>query len=254
MPGVDATVRLQEIDYLLIGETHGTAELPAAFAEIACAALQSGRPVVVGVEHTSEHQPALDAYLASDGGPAARAALLAAPAWTRDTRFSSAMADMIEVVRTWRARGADVTLAAFDEPAGRPGTTPAREEGMARRLIEAVAARPGAVAVALTGLGHADRDGFTSFDPPIAAMIAYLPAERTASLAFARSGGESWRCIRPEGASEDVCGPTPLTVREPAMDRGVQAAPDLPNFSGRFSPGAPLTASPPARLADGAAG
>lgn len=247
MPGLGATVPLDRLDYLLVGETHGTTELPAAFAAIACAALEGGRPIVVGIEHAPEHQTALDVYMSSEGGPAARQALTAAPAWSTDARFSVAMADMIEQVRTWRAAGADVTVAAFDELARQPGVDAAREESMARRLIEARAARPGSMVVALTGLGHADKEGFISMSPPVASMMMHLPAERSASLAFFRSGGENWRCRREEGATQDTCGPAPLTAREDAVERGVHPTTDPAAFSGRYSPGGVLTASAPAR-------
>lgn len=250
IPGLNETVPLQRLDYLLIGETHGTTELPQAFAAVVCAALETGRPIVVGLEHTTDHQAALDAYMTSDGGATAREALLSASPWAHDTRFSLAMADLIEQMRVWRASGADVTIAAFDAPTDRPGTSDARERAMAQHLRKALAARTGGLAVALTGLAHGDRDGITFLTPPVASMIMHLPSDRTASLAFVRSGGESWRCARTEGAAEQVCGALPLAVREPAMPRGVFAAPDLPNFSGRYSPGVPLTASAPARTTE----
>lgn len=247
LPGLASSVALDHTDFLLVGETHGTKELPAAFAGIVCAVLESGRPVVVGIEQPPAHQSALDAYMVSDGGDAARGALIGAPAWSTDPRFSVAMVDLIETIRGWRTAGADVTLVAFDEQAGQPGTNAAREESMARQLTAARDARPGSVAVALTGLGHADKGGFVSMSPPIASMIMHLPPERTASLAFTRSGGENWRCWREEGVQREVCGPAPLTVRESPLDRGIHPAPDMPTFDGRFSPGATLTASPPAR-------
>jgi hypothetical protein len=252
MPGLASTVSLERVDYLLVGETHGTKELPTAFAEIVCAALEGGRPIVVGIEQPPSDQPALDAYMASDGGLPAREALIAAPAWAADTRFSVAMADLIETLRAWRAAGANLTLVAFDEPAGQPGTNAAREESMARQLEAARNARPGSLAVALTGLGHADKEGFVSMSPPVASMMMHLPPERSASLAFVRAGGESWRCRREEGATHDVCGAASLTAREPALPRGVHAAPGSAAFDGLYSPGVVLTASPPAR-AGGAA-
>jgi hypothetical protein len=64
---------------LVLGEIHGTREVPAFVASAVCQAVYTG-PVVLGLEMPA--QPQFDAYLASDGGPQAQQALLAAPFWT----------------------------------------------------------------------------------------------------------------------------------------------------------------------------
>ena len=49
-----------DVRYIFVGETHGTVETPAAFADLVCAALEQG-PVVVSLEYPVEFQPTLDA-------------------------------------------------------------------------------------------------------------------------------------------------------------------------------------------------
>lgn len=67
-----------DVRYVFVGETHGTVEAPAAFADLVCAALEQG-PVVVSLEYPVEFQPTLDAFMEADTEAEARAALAAYP-------------------------------------------------------------------------------------------------------------------------------------------------------------------------------
>jgi hypothetical protein len=79
---------LADRDALLVGEVHGTVESPAFFAETACAALAGGRAVTVALEIPVAEQARLEAFLASPGGAADRAALLTGAFW-RDRHLRS---------------------------------------------------------------------------------------------------------------------------------------------------------------------
>lgn len=46
LPGAGQLWAKPSIRYIVVGETHGTAETPAAFADLVCAALHSKRTVV----------------------------------------------------------------------------------------------------------------------------------------------------------------------------------------------------------------
>src|SRR5688572_2526340 len=95
LPGSQALLEA-DADFIVVGEAHGTVELPALFADIACSLTAGGRPLLVGVEHGPANQAALDAYLASDGRAGAWAALLLAPAWDEaGGRGSLAMLELI---------------------------------------------------------------------------------------------------------------------------------------------------------------
>lgn len=246
LPGMEAVLARAETRFLLFGEYHGTVEAPGVFLDAVCAAAAT-RPVIVGIEHPPSEQKRLDAYLRSDGGARARAALIAGPAWAEQGgRASVAMLDLVEGVRQMKRSGARVRLLAFDRDQTPRGTSAVREEGMARALIEAADVSDALIMV-LTGGGHADREGFISAKPPFRSAAQSLPASKLLSLAFARPGGAAWGCRTEPGAAE-VCQAWEMPVREPVAARGVVLDSRLrAGFDGVFHAGRPYTASPPAR-------
>lgn len=248
LPGAETLRDVQRPDFVIMGEAHGTAELPAAFADLVCAYVQTGTPLTVGVEFLPEEQPALDAYLASNGDDAARAALLASPAWAiRDGRASRAIFDLVEALRRMRAWHPDLAVVAFDHPSEQPGTSAAREKGMADLLLAARRARPAAPVLALTGNGHAGKSEWTSLGPPFAAMSQHLPSDRTVAMSFDVPGGEIWACQRAAEDAAEECAPRPVPVRNANPVRGVSAGSDRKGFDATVSVGTAFSASPPAR-------
>ncbi|MDG2521395.1 hypothetical protein P7B02_07560 [Caulobacter segnis] len=235
-------------DYVLFGEAHGTKELPALFGDLVCAYAASGA-VTVGLEFLPAEQAALDAYLASDGGAQARATLLASAGWSdRGGRASVAILDLIDRLREFKAAGADLTVVAFDHAGDNPASTSdARESGMARHLMAAKAARPAAPLLALTGIGHAGKSAWTSFNPPFPAMSQHLPADRTVATTFVRGGGEVWACRSPSQGAPQECRVWPSTAREAIPARGIRPDASREGFDAVVSPGAPYSGSPPAR-------
>lgn len=138
---------------VLVGEIHGTDQAPAFVGQLACAASADGTAVTVALEISAQEQPRLDAYLASAGTPAARAAVLAGPFWTRSTqdgRSSTAMLALLERLRRLNADGRRVAVIAVDEE--RIG---ARDVGMAEQITRAV--QPGRRVIALLGNVHASQ-------------------------------------------------------------------------------------------------
>jgi len=247
LPGIEPVLARAETRYVMFGEAHGTVEAPGVFLDAVCAAAAT-RPVIVGLEYPPAEQKRLDAYLRSDGGAKAKAGLIAGPAWAEKAgRASVAMLDLVEGVRKLKRSGANVKLLAFDRDQTATGTTAAREEGMARALIEA-ADGSDALIMVLTGVGHADREGFISAKPPFRAAAGALQASKVLSLAFARPGGEAWGCRAPEQGAAEVCKAWPLTAREPVQARGIVLDPKLRGgFDGVFHAGRVYTASPPTR-------
>lgn len=247
LEGVEA-LKARAPDYVILGEAHGTKEPPALFADLVCAYAASG-PVTAGVEFLPAEQPALDAYLASDGGVQARTRLLASEAWA-DThgRASAAMLDLIDSLRRFKAAGADLSVVAFDHPSEGPaGTSDARETGMARLLMAAKAARPAAPVLALTGVGHAGKSAWTSFNPPFLAMSQHLPADRTVAATFVRGGGEVWGCRSPSEGAPQECRIWPSTAREAIPARGIRLDTSREGFDAVVSVGTSYSASPLAR-------
>ncbi|MFC3711007.1 hypothetical protein ACFOMD_00400 [Sphingoaurantiacus capsulatus] len=245
LPGI-GPVLTPATNYVLVGEYHGTVEMPAVAADVACAAAITGRPVIFGVEFTPDSQSALDAFMASDGGTAARSSLLAAPAWREPGgRTTAAILDMLESVRRL-GKARTVKLIAFDTAPTPTGTSPEREAAMAVALSAARAKQPDAIVVALTGAGHADKEGFTSAKPPFLAAAGRLPAAETVSLSFMRPGGQFWGCASPTGDASGGCKAYDMPPREPVVPRGITLDPKLRGgFDGLYSVGGSYTASKP---------
>jgi hypothetical protein len=231
---------------ILLGDLHGTRELPA-FVGGLVAQLAAAHPVIVGLEILSDQLPSLDAYLSSDGGPAAREVALRDPWWHlryQDGRESVAMFALIDAIRALRAGGARVDVVCFD-PGARAGDQPdARDEGMARQLIALRRAHPDATLVVYAGDLHVRR--------------AALPrmAERTWMAMFlARAGialitlgprfanGSSWMCLDSDASH---CGARSVAGR--GDEHGIHLEPSADGgYDGWYGVG-PITASPPMAL------
>jgi hypothetical protein len=246
-PIAGAEAVLQPGATVLLGELHGTREVPRFVAGLACLAARQG-PTVLGLE--LPETPAFSEYLQSDGGPAARKALLASPFWAdpyQDGRRSVAMLALLEQVRQWQRAGLPLELLLFDAAEAPPVT---RDEAMATRVRARRAARPQATFVVLMGNLHARKtQGAPWGDAAFRFLAGYLPAPVT-SLDVRSSGGTAWLCH--SGKATD-CG-ADLAATPPGAGEGVRLAPSREGaFDGTFDVG-PFTASPPAAFPEKAVG
>lgn len=252
----DARVLPRELDApgatILIGDLHGTRELPGFVAQLV-AQLAATRPVVLALEILPSELPSLDAYLASDGGRAARDAALRDPWWHaayQDGRRSVAMFDLIDRVRALRAGGARIDLVCFDPPLPSPSPPDERERGMTRNVLAARAAHPGATLVVYAGNLHTRRAP-ASFAPGRAWMAMQLAS---AGLAFVSldpryADGSSWSCYDADAAH---CGPK--LAAGAGDDRGIHLERSADGgYDGWVGLG-PITASPPAAFPELAVG
>ena len=196
---------------LLVGEMHGTEEMPEIVGRIACHAARSpAAEVIVGLEMPSDNQPAVDAYLAGDGGDLTVAALLAAPHFAsenKDGRNSAAMLGLIASVRAWRAAGADIEVVCFDAGPGVAKTAAERDAAMAKTLVAAHRERPEATLVTLSGNIHNRTVPGVPWDPAFVPMGVHLREAfpKLVSLDFRSAGGTFWACMgTPDGKS--TCG------------------------------------------------
>ncbi|MGX6648831.1 hypothetical protein ACWCOP_12920 [Maricaulaceae bacterium MS644] len=163
--------------FVIVGERHGTRQAPRFFAELVCA-LSGAAPVIAGLEMEAESQPALDAFMASDGSQTALEALTSIHHWSlRDGRASQAMLDLLIRMRDLKAAGQDIDLLAFMAPGE---TTAERERNMAMALMEARNERPDARVAALIGRIHAERVSPGALAP----MASYLPAGQTLTVSY----------------------------------------------------------------------
>lgn len=222
------------------GELHGTKELPEAIGVLACEAALRG-PVVVGVELPAH--PSFDAFLSSDGGEAARTALLSAPAWSaamQDGRTSEAMLGLVDRVRRLRQQGKPVELLAFDADETRDQT---RDRAMADLVLARRAARPDATFLLLMGNLHARKLAGSPWKPDDGyGWLASLMAGQVVSFDANYPAGTAWVCTSLDAAS---CGETSMAgSARPSRTLGVRLAPSKA-YDGLLDVPT-LTASPPA--------
>lgn len=231
-------------NYIVVGEIHGTAEIPAFFGDLACAAHASGRPVVVGVEAAETEQDAISAFVASDGGDEARKAFLHSSIWNlqmKDGRSSRAYLDLFERLRALKKAGQIADVVAIQPARGFKKTSSETEynAAMADRFRAPRARHPTALVLILVGNVHASKSSMNFGTKSVLPAAADLPRDETISLNVV-TGGEAWICYGPSG-----CGPHKSAGGQPER-RAVRLGQGGPNYDGVIDLGVPTTASPPA--------
>jgi hypothetical protein len=273
VPGADEL--LYSARLVVLGELNGTDQAPAFVGHLVCRALAVGLSVSVALELPRSSATPLEAFLASDGAPDVRDALLASPAFTRtwhDGRDSGAVFALIDRLRVWRRAGAQIDVLAMDD------STQVRDErdrSMAEALEPFRRGRLDRPFIALVGNVHAATD----VGMPLAGYIpmgARLQDDglRPIALRMSHADGAFWGCDLGVGLGCGVhrtrawpAGPPPAArtatdIGTTAMGMGAAGdpAPRLPpvgryvrlwgtrqeGFDGLFYVGT-VTASPPAR-------
>lgn len=226
---------------LAVGERHGTAESPAAFGEIVCAAV-SQSPVTVILEFPDAMQPAIDAAMTSPSAETAREQLLIYPQGPfrfHDGRGSEAMMALFLRLRDLKAAGLslDVVAGVPDSPRVEGFTQSHAELDRAALWSRTARARPDSRIMIFVGGAHAEKVRRTRGGLGLPALAHFRP-EETLSVYVAQQGGTAWNCV-------DDCG----VREEPDVDAkdlsGLVFRPeDDGTFDGVLALG-PTTASPP---------
>jgi hypothetical protein len=220
---------------VMVGEIHGTSEMPAEFLRLVCSALARGQAVSVGIEMFDPNRT-LAAYMSSNGDTAARQALLGARHWNgmRDGRSSVAWLGMIETFRTWRLRGLPLSVFALSD-------TPSAgsyDQVMSTRLRQERAAHPEALMLTYTGNVHSMLKRLQGLPEPMGMLVADL---NPVSINLASDAGQAWMCMGASGCGAQDLPATlkngPAHTARPAAQVGVYT---LQLNVGR------ITASPPA--------
>ncbi len=255
--GADQLLQRPDLRWLIVGELHGTTELPDAFADLVCLAASAGKPVTVGLEFPQSEQARFDAYMASTGDAAARAALLQGATWRqplRDGRSSQAMLALVDRLRLMKAAGQVARVLAIRKEVaftqGQPFDAAAGEAAIGDGMREAGSAD--GLTLILIGNVHAALQTFGNLAYPPAASS--LPSGQTLTLNFAYAGGSAWNCVMPGAGGQLTCEARSMGMApEPGARRiALGESPGMP-WSGTFDIGAPVTASPPAVPEAGAA-
>ena len=242
--GTDALLERPE-RVLVVGDWHGTVEIPAAFLGIVCEAANQG-PVTVALEMPETERTLFRNALAAPTEEAARETFLYGdfgnPRST-DGRNSVAMLDMM--VGFWRlkAAGRDIAIHPFMsvDSVIRGRDQAWWELEMAYGMSRALADRPEARVVVFVGDLHARKKGYERFPDVGLPAAGHLHASDTFTLHTAVQGGESWSC-------EATCGRRVNRGRHDAAPevRGIILGPVQDGaYDGLLAVG-PTTASPPA--------
>lgn len=236
LPGVEA-VLASPARWIVLGESHGTAESPEAYADLLCHA-GAAHPVVAAVEQFESDQPLIDAWIASDGGAEAKAAFLKAQMWTtRDGRSSMASLKLFETLRLLVRAGKVSRVVAFQPVSTVRMDAAAYEAAMADRL-RAASPDPETRVIVFVGNVHAMLREVRFGPKPYLPAAALLPRDATLTLNIVSNGGSAWNCTQ-EGCGAHDQGPS-----RAILPRGVVLGGDMP-WSGAFNLGLATTASPP---------
>jgi hypothetical protein len=246
MPIIGLAGKSQPGTVMLLGELHGTREVPRFVALGACQVATRGTPVTVGLEMPVENQERVRRFIASAGTEADHALLMESPFWRSpypDGRSSAAVVQLLEQLRWLRAQGLDVNVFVFDHPELQGES---REGAMARTILSEVEQGPGRFFLVVTGNVHPRTMPGVPWDlgyRPMGYMLSQkLPSVLSLDVAF--DSGTAWICAVEQTLE---CGERPAKGKDNG-DRYFVSFFDQPNeagFHGVFYVG-PVSASPPA--------
>lgn len=228
--------------FLVFGEVQGTEEVPRFIASHLCAATRNAHKVTIAMEIPASEQTAIDMFLVSPGKPDDIERFVSSPFWQRaqqDGRTSIGMLRLFEQIRGMRATGAQLRVAAIDDPDAGD-----RNAAMAARIKSELARSPDRQVVVLIGGLHAIRSRRTSPNTKFQSSIYLLADERPLSLIVGTAGGTAWVCTSSDPSS---CHTTAWDINrvDPPLKSVLSLTPPSEQFDGVFFVG-PTTASPPA--------
>lgn len=240
--GLAAITSSPNATYVLFGETHGSSEAPAFFADAVCAVAVSGKSVLVGLELPEEASVSLQQFMNSAGTPDDIRTFLSGSLWEQqarqfpDGRTSEAMLALVQQLRAMHQSGYEVAVSAFVPSGLEPGDP--YEAGMATMLMEAQTSGPYDLVMVLVGNVHA-YGAQLNFGTPYRPMAMHLPRNNTLTLRMVSRGGTSWNC------QSDGCGIHSLRASTTDDAVGIRIGADLaPGYDGIFHIGQASASAP----------
>ncbi|WP_255441775.1 hypothetical protein [Corallococcus sp. Z5C101001] len=193
---------------MLLGELHGTQQVPRFVAQAACQLSTAGMPVSVGLELPVESESRITAFLQSQGQELDWLKLMEAPFWRSpypDGRGSEAVANMLEQLRQLRSRGLDVTVFVYDQP---KLTGQQREQALAATILKEVESGGGRFHLVVSGNIHPRTAKGLPWDTQYRPMGMLLAArlKHMVSLDVAYDSGTAWICAAEEKGGKLECG------------------------------------------------
>lgn len=260
--------------YIVLGEYHGTNEMPSATAELVCDAARDGEHILVALEFPRSEEAALQAFLAGELDGVAM--LQNSRFWQsgHDGRASAAMLSMLQRLRALRAAGLNIEIIAVARVRGSseeqmqallerfPLAPEIDRRGslsdlhMAAAIIDGQQRTSAHRVIFLVGNAHAviAPSASASWNPETREVrrfirmhaAAALPRERTLSLRFTHAGGSGYAQTQAR-AGVNALAPSESELSTPS----VRIAPypsDNVQYDGRIFIG-PVSASGPAAQA-----
>jgi hypothetical protein len=215
--GIESLTNEPSLQFVIVGERHGTNEIPTIFGDLICG-ISINRRVNVALELPSAFQSQLDAYLTSDGGGNAKQALVGSSFWRNTEKSgttSPAMFNLVELLRVWHHQGRVSKVIAMEpQYLGTQSNFSQSEweKNMADYLMKS--AGQSSVTLVLCGNIHAMSKPVTMMGHSYLPMAAYLPQKNTVTLAAKTNGGYAWNCML------NGCGPHSIGGNEPRK-RGI---------------------------------
>lgn len=193
---------------VVIGENHGSKEIPAFVAALV-KATGASRPIRVGLEWPAWMHDYVAAYLASKGTLNDREALLRMGYWKwPDGRSSVAMIDLLDSIRVLRQQGRDIQVFLMepnvptDPEALKASPLIIKENGMTKALRAAVEEAPSkALVIALMGNFHSSYK--KRENPPQPSVLQRVVDQHPLYVLVTTAEGTIWNCA-------ETCGVHPL--------------------------------------------
>lgn len=228
---------------ILVGEVHGTREIPAAFSDLVCHAVEQDFPTKIGIEFSSRFTDSLDAFVNTTGSKEALGELEKLSFWHvkfQDGKRSEAMYEMLEAVRRWNVKdGTDISVFSFDANDWSEDVN--REKQMAKNIQSQ--AGPGHVTLILTGNLHSrtrQPDDERGWSKKMGHYLTDFGVESVSVNAMVQ-GGSKWVC---RGPRPEDCGVSEGTVPDDWKTELIEApSNEQHDFTWFLGPG---TASRPA--------
>jgi hypothetical protein len=208
MPIIGLAPQVKRGGVMMLGELHGTQEVPRFVAQGVCQTAAAGTPVSVGLELPVENQERISTFIRSAGTDDDWLKLMEAPFWRSpfpDGRSSEAMANLIEQLRRLRYQGLDVDAFVFDHPKAQGQ---AREDAMAATVLSFVRKGQDRFFLVVSGNIHPRTTEGLPWDEkyrPMGMLIAQQ-LDDVVALDVAYNSGSVWICAVGSKGEKLECG------------------------------------------------
>jgi len=176
----------------LIGEVHGTKQIPDFVFSYACRLSEHGEGAVLALELSPEDQGLIDAYMRSSGSASDRKMLLESKEWSgpvndQDGRTSGSILWLMEQVRQYNATrpGRQIYVAAIS----------GSDASMSTRVRDLATRWSAKRVIVLTGDLHSSVKKGNEFDADAEPMGYLLKDLSPISLLADYEGGTAWNCF-----------------------------------------------------------